>query len=69
MPEAVATAEYPQLRSICWNTEESPVLDPKVTSGESELHWSFVDQTSLTARVRALIRVLADAFGMGLINA
>ena len=68
MPD-VDTAQYPQLRLICWNSQEPPVLDPEVAFGKYELYWPFVDQTSLTDRERALIQELADAFGMGLINA
>ena len=68
MPD-VHTAQYPQLRLICWNSQKPPVLDPEIAFGKYELYWQFVDQTSLTDRERALIQELADAFGMGLINA
>ena len=68
MPD-VDTAQYPQLRLICWNSQQPPVLDPEIAFGKYELYWPFVDQTCLTDRERALIQELAEAFGMDLINA
>lgn len=64
----VDTAHYPQLRLICWNQAEPPVLTRQEAFGRYELYWRFVDQGTLDPREAALIQGLANEFGNGLIN-
>lgn len=65
----IDTAQYPQLRRICWNSEDPPMIDREMAFGKYELYWPFIDQAALTNGERALIQDLAAEFGMGLINA
>ncbi len=65
--DTINTADYPQLRFLCWNTRNPRELTPEEAFGVYELNWRHVEQENLTPREDALIEELTQKFGKGVL--
>ncbi len=64
----VRLADDPQLKLIAWNRHGEEALDEAEAFALYEARWRFIDQASLTAAERELIRRLTVTFGAGLLH-
>lgn len=60
--------DFPQLKLIAWHRHPEAELEEAEAFALYETRWRFIDQDTLTARERELIRRLTMTFGAGLLN-
>lgn len=65
LPEAIAPADYPQLRRLAWSLRGLDTLTPAEALAVYERNWRHVDAAALDPRERALIDTLAATLGGG----
>jgi len=61
----VIIADYPQLKSICWNLPGLTELPGAWALAIYEARWRHVDQAAITTSEQALIDTLVLDFGAG----
>ncbi len=56
---------YPQLRTLCWNLSDDPIVNGKEALSLYENNWRMVEPEKLDDKEQALIDVLVARFGNG----
>jgi hypothetical protein len=60
--------DYPQLRLIAWHRRGVEEIDEQEAFALYEARWRHIDEATLTAKERELIRQLAQRWGAGVLN-
>lgn len=64
LPLRISLGEFPGLRSLAWQVGEGlQTVTPREAFGFYERNWRHLDEASLGAHERALVRALRETFG------
>jgi hypothetical protein len=64
----VIPAHYPELRLLCWHSDPAKPVTEEQAFGLYERNWRYIDHAHLNENEKALIKLLKDKFGNGVIN-
>ena len=63
--EIIIPNDYPELKSLFWNSSPMRAIGPKDALSLYERYWRFVDQDALTDSEAKLIEHLKTRYGHG----
>ncbi len=63
LPTSIRLADFPQLKRLSWHLQDTHVLTPRQAFDLYERNWRHADQSAMAADERALVTLLARAFG------
>jgi hypothetical protein len=64
----IAITDYPQLKLIAWNRRQDDLLEERDALALYEANWRFIDEATLTDEEHALIEMLKNVYGHGVLN-
>lgn len=65
IPSRICLSDYPQLRQLAWQLEDTTLLAPQEAFNLYERNWRHLDPDALQPHEQALITALQQAFGEG----
>jgi transcriptional regulator with XRE-family HTH domain len=65
LPKKIRLADYPQLKKIAWQLNDTKELSPKEALALYERNWRHIDLNEMEKKERALIQALVAEIGMG----
>ena len=65
LPARLLLAEYPQLRRLAWQRDDTAEIEPREALAIYERNWRHVDPQALEPRERALLTALGTRWGGG----
>jgi hypothetical protein len=67
--ELIVPNDYPELKSLFWNSSPARAIKPQDALSLYERYWRFIDQNALTEREVNLIDHLKSEYGHGYLMA
>jgi transcriptional regulator with XRE-family HTH domain len=67
LPQHIRLSDYPQLQSLAWQLPGAQQLTPQEALGLYERNWRHVDAAQMSAQERALVNLLVQELGKGVL--